>query len=410
MSQAKHISTSPLQAPVDVTIIGAGPVGLALGLSLHQAGIVSRILDARPQDAAHQDRRIIALSHGSRQTLERLSAWPIGATLINSIHISQQGSLGRTLLTAADQKLPALGYVVDASLLSSALEEACMRCDIHVEYGTQVESFDTQDPSSTHATLHLLKAGISGQQIETQLIACAEGSINASDSDDTAIVRRDYQQQALIATVQTQAPHEGRAWERFTLNGPIALLPYRPNNDHYAAQNGDRYALVWTTTDQAAPALMAQDDASLLKQLTEHFGGRHQFVSISKRHVFPLSLRYRRKPIDTRQVWLGNAAQTLHPVAGQGFNLALRDVSALTKLILENPSSDVGNAALLARYAANRRLDRGGTIRFTDSLITVFGGENPLLRHARGAGLALLDLIPPARSFVARRMIFGARF
>jgi 2-octaprenyl-6-methoxyphenol hydroxylase len=373
-----------------VTIVGAGPVGLALGLSLAQAGIDCRIIDARRRGAASHDRRVLALSHGSRQALERLDAWPAhAATPIASIHVSQKGSLGRSLIRAAEENLPALGYVMDAGALGAELADACESKGVAVQHEACVDAIEAQ---GKFARLHCSTPdGVF--EMEASLVACAEGAIGG----DAGIARRDYAQQAIVATVQPREPHRNRAWERFTPDGPIALLPHASG-----------FAVVWTVAEDDAAALLALDDASFLILLERTFGGRFDFMAASERIAFPLGLRYRREPVGARTAWLGNAAQTLHPVAGQGFNLALRDVSTLAAL-LRGYAGDPGDATLLARYAAARRLDRGATIAFTDALIRVFAGDNAVLRHARGAALALLDLLPPARSFLARRMIFGAR-
>ena len=374
----------------EVAIVGAGPVGLALGLALAQAGIACRILDARPRGAVRSDRRVLALSHGSRQILERLGAWHgIAATPIASIHVSQQDGFGRTLLRAEDEGLPALGYVTEAGTLGAALDAACERAGVALRHEARVGEV-TIGPQA--ATLHCSTAQ-GEREFSARLVAWAEGAIE----DGAGIVRRGYGQQAIVATLTTGEPHGGRAWERFTPSGAIALLPH-----------GRELAAVMAVAEREAPALLALDDAGFLSRLQQAFAGKPDFISAGGRIAFPLELRFRRTPVGKRCVWLGNAAQTLHPVAGQGFNLALRDVAVLARRLRDH-AGDPGDAALLARYAAARRLDRGGTIAFTDSLIRLFGSDHPLLRHARGAGLALLDLLPPVRSFLARRMIFGAR-
>ncbi len=383
----------------DVAIIGAGPVGLALGLALHRAGIACVVLDARPRGSVREDKRVLALSHGSRQTLARLGVWPENAssfatsTPIASIHISQRGGLGRTLLTADEENVAALGYVVDAGILGGALEDACAQAGVAIRHDVRVDAIEA---GKRDARLRLAggTVGDGAKKLGAQLVACAEGSV----TEALGVIRHDYAQQALIAIVQTRQAHEHRAWERFTPDGPLALLPH-----------GRDYALVWTVADQDAPALLALSDVAFVAKLQDAFGNRHEFVGVSKRNAFPLSLRYRIDPTGPCTVWLGNAAQTLHPVAGQGFNLALRDVSVLLQTLCAIDRKDYGASATLARYARARRVDRVATIRFTDALIRLFGGENPLLKQARGAGLIALDLLPAARSFLARRMIFGAR-
>jgi 2-octaprenyl-6-methoxyphenol hydroxylase len=373
-----------------VAVVGAGPVGLAFALSMQRAGIDCTVLDARAADSQHSDPRILALSHGSRQILERLGAWgDIDATPIATIHVSQRNFLGRTLIHARDAGVPTLGYVVEAATVCAALERACTASGVHIRRGIRA----TGSLAQAECALLYCTTACGSEEIRTQLIAWAEGATRSED----AIVRRDYAQQAIVATVLTRDPIEGIAYERFTTSGPVALLPL-----------GDRYALVWTVPDGETAGLLALDEHAFIARLNSVFSGRLALTTVSARTAYPLGLRYRKSPVGKRAVWLGNAAQTLHPVAGQGFNLALRDVSQLARLLQDHPQ-DCAEAALLARYAAARRLDRGGTIGFTDGLIRLFGVRGEWAAHARSAGLLALDLLPAARRFVAQRMIFGAR-
>jgi 2-octaprenyl-6-methoxyphenol hydroxylase len=371
----------------EIVIAGAGPVGLALALALARGGRTPRLYDARPAGAAAHDARVLALSHGSRQILERLGAWPgIAATPIRSIHVSQQGGFGRTVIRATDHDLPALGYVAEASGVSGALEAALAEAGVRPVCDTRIE----QEAPGDDDIIVSLSGAEGAATVATKLVCHAEGAAQGE------AIGRDYRQQAVIAVAETAAPHRNLAYERFTAGGPVALLPY-----------GSAYALVWTAADEAARDLLALHDDAFLARLQQQFGTRLRFTRCGPRRAFPLALRMRRQPTAPRSVWLGNAAQTLHPVAGQGYNLALRDVWQLCELLREG--GDPGSPALLARYAAARRLDRYATAGFTDGLIRLFGGGNPLLAAARGSGLALLDLLPPAREFLARRMMFGAR-
>lgn len=379
--------------PQPVAIIGGGPVGMALALALAARGFRAAIHDARPRGAALNDKRIIALSHGSRQILEWLGVWQaIATTPIKTIHVSQQGGFGRTRITAEEQGVPALGYVATAASLGAALDEALTAKCIEFRGNDRVERVDTSS-ASDHATLH----SVSGSYV-TPLVVYAEGAI---DADASATVR-DYGQQAVICTVTPDSPHGNIAYERFTPQGPLALLPC-----------GSEFAVVYTCPADEAAALAALPDAKFLACLQNHCGKRLGFSAVTPRHVFPLGLRYRNSPVGERAVWLGNAAQTLHPVAGQGFNLALRDVWELARTLATAAAAgepiDPGDAQLLARYAAARRIDRRGTIGFTDTLVRLFSNDIPLLRGARGIGLLALDLLPPLRGFVARRMMYGAR-
>ncbi len=374
-----------------VAIVGGGPVGLALALLLQRTGIDCEVIDARQAGEAGGDRRVLALSHGSRQILERLGAWTaIGATPISAIHVSQQGRLGRTLIEAEEAGVPALGYVAEAGKVGETLAKSCAAAGIAIRHETRVTG------SEAAADRMLLQCAThqGDGTIAAQLVAWADGAV----SDTHESIRRDYGQQAIVASVQAREPTAGIAYERFAAGGPVALLP----------QGDRRYALVWTVPAAECAALMALDGNAFLARLSALFSGRLAFAAVGDRAAFPLGLRYREVPVAERAVWLGNAAQTLHPVAGQGFNLALRDVMQLARLLQENPS-DCGSAALLARHAAARQPDRRGAIGFTDGLVRLFGLRGVFPAHARGAGLLALDLLPAARRFLARRMIFGAR-
>ena len=378
------------EGDLQVAIVGGGPAGLALALLLRQAGIDCEVFDARAAGAVSLDRRVLALSHGSRQILERLGAWQaIAATPIGAIHVSQQGSLGRTLLRAEECGVPALGYVVEAGALGIALAHAASAAGVPVRHGVLATSAQY---GADHALLRCATSQ-GNEEIPARLVAWAEGAISAEDGS----VRRDYGQQAIVATLQMRDPGEGIAYERFAASGPVALLPL-----------GDHSALVWTVPDAEAAGLLALDERDFLARLGSVFSGRFTFTALGERSAFPLGLRYRKHPVGARTVWLGNASQTLHPVAGQGFNLALRDASQLSRLLRDYPA-DCGDAEALGRYAAARRLDRQGAIGFTDGLIRLFGVRGCMAGHARGAGLLALDLLPAARRFIAQRMIFGAR-
>jgi 2-octaprenyl-6-methoxyphenol hydroxylase len=356
-----------------VLVIGGGPAGMALALALHQRGVSSRIVDSRPRGAAKGDARILALSYGSRLILENLGVWGnIPHTPIATIHVSHQGGLGRTRIRAAEENVPALGYVLVAGDLATVLDTTLARHGM---------TFDDNTAAPAHPN--------------SALIVHAEGHID--NSNDVADIRsRDYGQHAVICMARADAPHRGVAWERFTPAGPVALLPCK-----------DAYAVVMTCPAAASEAIAKTDDSHFLALLQERLGAHVRLTAVGPRRVYPLGLRMRRHPVVGREVWIGNAAQTLHPVAGQGFNLALRDISELADVLTD--ATDPGDAQLLARYAAGRRIDRISTVGITDGLVRLFSNDSAPLRHLRGAGLLALDLIPAARSFLARRMMFGAR-
>ncbi|PLX76544.1 MAG: 2-octaprenyl-6-methoxyphenyl hydroxylase [Azoarcus sp.] len=374
----------------DLLIVGAGPVGLALALFLKDAGLDIILADARAAHAAAEDPRILALAHGTRLSLEQLGVWQgLPATPIKTIHISQQGSFGRAMLHAADYDIPALGHVMPAGALAGALRRKVDEAGIPVLDGTEVSHL-APGADDVIASLKGQHAGT----LSVRLAACAEGGMNAGDDD---MVEHDYHQHALISQVAVTGGHHNTAFERFTSAGPAALLP--------CAQG---FAVVHVVAADAADSLLELDDHTYLARLQAIFGHRVSLTAVTDRLRYPLLLRYRKTPVGQRTVWLGNAAQTMHPVAGQGFNLALRDVRAFADLLIER-GDDPGNTALLGEYGSTRGLDRLGTIRFTDSLVRLFSNDIAPLRHARGAGLFALDLCPPLRHFVAKRMMFGAR-
>ena len=372
----------------DIAIIGAGPVGMALALALHGGPHSVTLIDARQRGAARHDPRVLALAHGTRLTLERLGVWAdLPATAIRHIHVSQQGGFGRTVLNEADYGVDGLGHVVRAGDLAAALDDAIQAAGIPVIDNAAAEA-DPELPGRVR-----LRQGEATRVLDARLVVCAEGGMRA---DDPAIQVRDYGQHALICMATPAAPHGNTAYERFTPSGPVALLPC-----------GTDFAVVHTASPEQAEAWLALDDAAYLAQLQHAFGRRIQLVAASPRERFPLQLRVRTHPIAERQVWLGNAAQTLHPVAGQGFNLALRDVWALARRL--NAATDPGDAPTLSAYQQDRQLDRRGTVGFTDSLVRLFSNDHTPLRRLRGLGLLALDLAPPLRHFVAKRMMFGAR-
>ncbi len=377
-----------LPTAVDVAIVGAGPVGMTLALALAGGPYSVCLIDAKARGAWAGDPRALALAHGSRQLLAGLQAWNSdAATPIETIHVSQRGGFGQTLIDAADYALPALGYVMRYRDLAAAL-------DTHLAADALLDNCRLGDlrPNDSHIELTLLTAGGS-RPLSARLLVHAEGT----PADDPDVRVFDYRQHAIVAEVRPDPPPGRRAWERFTPDGPLALLPLAA--DH---------SLVFTVPAAQATQLLSLDDAAFLAALRHQFGTRMDFTATGPRAAFPLALRLRQQLCAPRQVWIGNAAQSLHPVSGQGFNLGLRDAWELAEALLAGPG-DPGNAAALAKYARGRRLDRLGSSVFTDGIVRVFSNDLPPLRVARGLGLLALDLLPPLRHFVAKRMIWGAR-
>ena len=375
----------------DILIVGAGPVGAVCALALQQQGVAARVLEAQPEDA-RADTRTLALAHGSRLILERLGVWGrlADVTPITRIHISQRGARGMARLAADELGVPALGYVLPYAELTVALKQALREAAIAVEYGVAVERIE---PGSASATLH----AADGRVLSAPLVVVADGGRGETAPEPK--FAHDYEQMAVVCEVRTELPHAGQAFERFTAEGPAALLP-----------KGDGYALVWTANNADAQRIAALPDGEFLAALYRHFGGRQGlFLQASPRKTFPLRLAYIGSEAADHVVRIGNAAQTLHPVAGQGFNIGLRDAWELASLCGDKATSEIGSAAMLRDYARGRRADVIGGVGFTDFLVRVFSNDVAPLRHARGLGLLALEVLPPLKAFVARRMMFGAR-
>ena len=339
----------------DVLIRGAGPVGCTLALALRGSGLAVSLHDA---GAPMPGFRPLALSHATRIMFERVGVWGnIAATPIERILVSQAGSFGRTRLDAADAGVPALGYVAEYSDVVKALRAAAA---------------DLLTSQAPHALC----------------VVHAEGTASETSG-------KRYPQDALVALVATEPQAMATAHERFTPEGPLALLPH-----------AGRHAVVWSMRPERAEELAAAPDTAFLSRFAEMAGpGVGRPIGVQWRTRQPLGLNVRETRVRGNEVYIGNAAQTLHPVAGQGLNLGLRDAWELSvELRKEGPSPQT-----LERFAARRRLDASATIRVTDFLAGAFAGSNPLFRAARGAALTALDIFPAPRRFFARRMIFGAR-
>jgi 2-octaprenyl-6-methoxyphenol hydroxylase len=375
----------------DVVVVGGGPVGAALALELHGAGFDVAIIEARNGAMPAAGLRPLALSYGSRLILERLGVWDAlqPLTPIARVHVSQRGRFGRTLLTATEARLPSLGYVTDYAALVRMLDAAVESRGIAVTRGATVSSI-AHGASSARVEF----TGLAGpDECVASLVAVADGNALSADVE---VRTTEYGQSAVTGVVRSELPHRHTAYERFTPHGPVALLPFE-----------ERCALVWTVQHDEARELAGADSAAFLTRLHERFGDRlGRFIDITARGSQPLTLRVAASVAEGRAVLIGNAAQALHPVAGQGFNLGLRDAWELATEIRKRGPAD---SRLPSAYERRRRLDRAGGIAFTDTLIRIFSNDFAPLALARGAGLALLDSIPPAKEFVVRRMVFGSR-
>jgi 2-octaprenyl-6-methoxyphenol hydroxylase len=380
----------------DIAIIGGGPVGAALALALRGSALRVTVLEARAEQTT--DPRPIALSHGSRLLLERLNAWAgLHATPINQIHVSQRGGFGRVAMNAADCHVPSLGYVLDYKQLFSTLSRAASSGATDYREGARVLALSALAGDGDVRRIDYTRDG-EAASLSARLVVVADGGEIEGLAPRKTVA---YAQHALTARVSTSLPHHNVAYERFTAEGPLALLPF--DND---------MSLVWMLPPARAETLLDTDPAGFCAALRVAFGSRlGEFTRVAQRACYPLALRYTTASVPG-VITIGNAAQTLHPVAGQGFNLGLRDAWELAQLLHGLPNSEpqaLTNHEGLRHFTATRRVDRGATIAATHSLVQLFSNDFLPLHAARGAGMALLGSIAPLRNFIARRMIFGAR-
>lgn len=390
----RHSNLDAQQLGCDIAIIGGGPVGASLALALRESGLNIFVLEARKPEQTAPDPRALALSYGSRLLLERLGAWSgiPNVTGIRTIHISQKQAFGRAVLEAAELGVPEMGYVLPYHALHGALQRALQSSGVTCLTGAAVTHLSSEADGARIAFSH----DGAERTVNTRLAVVADGGKLLEAAHPPEVT--DYGQSAIIAHVTCAAPLPGTAFERFTAQGPVALLPYQ-----------DGYELVWTAPHDKAQEMLGWEDSLFLATLHEHFGDRvGAFCSVGKRTCFPLRLKRAPQTTLPHTVLLGNAAQTLHPVAGQGFNMGLRDAWELALKILRCAPEALGSEAMLAAYANDRRLDRNAGIRFTDGLVRLFSNDLPGLRSGRAAALSMLDCLPLAKQLVARRMMFGA--
>jgi len=391
-----------------IIIVGGGPVGATLALLLAKQGSNVTVLETRQAGAAHTENRALALSYGSQRILHKLGLWQtlaINATAINSIHVSQKGSIGRTQLHAADYKQDALGYVLSYGALSAALDQAVNASNDH-HHGMINYVFAASAESITHtateASVRYSHAG-SSHDVHAALVVLADGGRSLDAIAGLTRETKEYGHDALISKVRAELPHNNVAYERFTAHGPMALLP-----------NGERdFSLVWTGKKAYIEAMHSLSDADFLAQFHAQFGDRvGKFLSVEKRMSFPLKLSQLQAnstqlSATPHLAVIGNAAQTMHPVAGQGFNVGLRDAQSLAQHIAAATPASLGSAAMLGQYQASRKQDTKGGLLFTDFLVNLFSNDIVGVSALRGIGLGLLDIAPPLKQYLVRKMSFG---
>ena len=374
----------------DIAICGAGPVGCVLALQLQRQNPATRIALFGQKPAAQGaalDPRTLAMNYGSRQLLQQLGVWPQKQAPMRTVHVSQQGRLGRTLITPTELDVDLLGCVVNYDDLVQGLRHTVQNRHIHYIEVEQPATPLSKDSALVQTKDHTYTAAIAVQ----------------SDGVRPEQLQREYNQCALLATVQSSKPKKEWAFERFTPHGPLALLPH-PNQ-------ADCYALVWCNSPNRTTHLEQLNSTDFEAELMQAFGARlGQLHLLSERFTFELALSAGPSLPAPYVVAIGNAAQTLHPVAGQGLNLGLRDTAQLV-LSLRPWLADTRLAPTpyLHHYAQQRKPDRWLTGTVTDVLPRIFSTKNPLIEHACGLGLLSMDLLAPARMPLARQLLQGLR-
>lgn len=379
---------------VDLVIVGGGMVGASLAYALKNSALNIALVEAFEPQSSQQpsyDDRAIALSYGSQRIFDAMGLWEqlsTHSTAISDIHISDRGHFGVTRLSAHDESVPALGQVITARSIGKVLSDALLTQD-NLELICPTKVVDLKQ-SSNSVTLHLDNECT----LTAKLIVAADGAHSTiRQLLGLGALEHDYQQTAITANITPERPHNGKAFERFTDSGPVALLP----------MSDQRCSLVWTVKTGDEVTLLKLSDDDFLAQLQSRFGYRlGKLKHVGNRNSYPLKLMQADQPVQQRIVLIGNAAHSLHPIAGQGFNLGLRDVAVLADLLSDN-IDDCGDPRLLHDYGKWRQDDQEDVINSTSSLVSLFSNNAPILTHARSLSLSLIDLCPPAKSWLARK-------
>lgn len=409
------MAISTAKSCYDIAIIGGGMVGasFALALARRQAElgtenplsilmVESKAIDSDSGEAADFDARSTALAYGSKLVFSDLGLWQAlagQAGIIEHIHVSDRGHFGASRLAASDMGVEALGYVLENHLLGNVLNKALLaEAGIELLSSTQVQALH---PVQQGMKIELVVAGERlVQPVNASLVVLADGGRSGLAAGlGVQVTGKDYQQSALIANVALAKPHEGIAYERFTDTGPLALLPLA---DY---ENRPRAALIWTMPASEAASALALADEEFLARLQDRFGQRlGRFSHVGQRTAFPLKLLVTREQVRPGLVLLGNAAHTLHPVAGQGLNLALRDAVVLADKILAARQNGISPGAMkvLQDYQSARVQDQRNTILMSDKLIALFSDGSVGKSLLRKAGLLAIDLLAPVKAEFTR--------
>ena len=380
----------------DVLIVGGGLVGASLACALENSGLSVAIIEAYPLKAESQpcyDDRTVALSYGSRIIFESMGLWDCLADrveAIKTIHISDRGHFGVTRLHHDEEGVEALGYVAENRVLGEVLyQRLTENKNVKLHCPAELTALE-QLPDSVKVEFDENGKACS---VHTRLLVAADGvTSQVRELLQIGISKQDYRQSAVITNVTPGSSHDNVAYERFTDSGPLAFLPMTEN----------RCSVVWTVSAEQADELVELDDDEFLKQLQQRFGYRlGRLKKSGQRQVYPLALVEATQVVRGRVVVVGNAAHALHPVAGQGFNLALRDIALLAEMMLS--SDDIGAQSMLQSYETQRQKDTQRVYRFTDMLVKVFSNNVKPLAHLRAAGLVAADLMPSVKHLLARQ-------
>ncbi len=396
----------------DLLIIGGGMVGASLAHALRELELRIGIVEAVALADASQpsyDARAIALSQGSKRIFEAMGVWAAmveqGISPITHIHVSDRGHFGAARLSAAEEQVEALGYVVEAGVIGSALAASLKTLpNVEVICPATVKGLAIE---ADGASVTIERDGVLSE-LRARLVVAADGTRSTMrELVGARSFKLGYDQTAIIANLITDQPHNGRAFERFTDTGPLALLPNSAPLGYPQREVGERrWSLVWTARDAEVEALLALDDAAFIERLQARLGYRAgRVLACGPRRAYPLLLQYVRDQVRERLAFIGNAAHAMHPVGGQGFNLGLRDVAVLAEVLATavQRGDDIGSLNALRDYAAWRRPDYLRTMFFTDSLARGFSTKFTPLVVARDLGLLAMDLLPPARKLFARQ-------
>ncbi|HED36081.1 MAG TPA: 2-octaprenyl-6-methoxyphenyl hydroxylase [Gammaproteobacteria bacterium] len=381
----------------DIIIIGGGMVGASLVAALkNHTDKKIAVIEAQPFQSADQpsfDDRSIALSYGSRRIWEGIGLWARLAPqiqAIKNIHVSDRGHFGSTRISYKEERVEALGYVVENRVMGQVLMDEIASLK-HVDWYSPatIESL-LQTPDSVCVSLKYNKKK---KSLQAKLLVAADGVQSLTrELAGLDIKQEDYQQSAIIANIQTDQSHNGIAYERFTESGPLAFLPMTEN----------RYSVVWTCHSHEQQNIMDMDDKAFICELQKRFGYRAGIIQkTGERFSYPLKYTEAEQLCKGRVVIIGNAAHALHPVSGQGYNLALRDVAELAEMI--TAAHDPGHPLLLEEYHAKRRKDMQRVYRITDIMVKVFSNDCAPLGHLRASALMGLNMCQPLRSLMARQ-------